>query len=239
MSYPRFRTLCIATTAALLAGHVALPLAAQEVLTDRTNEPTALRIEVALARRTLWVIAGTDTLREAPVSVSSGDELRFKDRHWRFETPAGRHVVRTKRVDPVWTPPDWHYAEAALEHGLNLKALPPTGITLPDGRRVAVFDQRVSVRLHDTLEWLPLPEDEHVVFASTLYVPPIGTRNREVRGVLGPYALYLGDGYLLHGTRDQTSVGTAVTHGCVRLRDEDISWLYHNVDVGTPVLIRP
>ncbi|MFL5575974.1 MAG: L,D-transpeptidase, partial [Gemmatimonadaceae bacterium] len=39
------------------------------------------------------------------------------------------------------------------------------------------------------------------------------------------------------GTPDEATVGAAVTHGCVRLRDADISWLYDNVPVGTPVYI--
>ena len=42
---------------------------------------------------------------------------------------------------------------------------------------------------------------------------------------------------MLHGTPDQNSIGLAATHGCVRLRDEDIEWLYENVPVGTKVYI--
>lgn len=211
---------------------------AKSASAQAVNSPRKVRIEVSLSDRTLWAISDRDTLLAAPVSVSSGEELRFGDQRWRFETPEGRHVIRTKRADPVWTPPDWHYAEAALAHGLNLEALPASGVTLRDGRRVAVHEGNVSVLLRDSVGWIPLPENEHIVFDSTLYIPPIGTRNREVRGELGPYALYLGDGYLLHGTRNQRGVGTATTHGCLRLRDEDITWLFLNVEVGTPVLIR-
>jgi L,D-transpeptidase YbiS len=49
--------------------------------------------------------------------------------------------------------------------------------------------------------------------------------------------LNLGDGYLLHGTPYKESIGLAATHGCVRLRDEDIEWLYDHVPVGTKVYI--
>ena len=45
------------------------------------------------------------------------------------------------------------------------------------------------------------------------------------------------DGYLLHGTPYDDSIGTAATHGCVRLRADDVQWLYENVPVGTPVYI--
>ena len=48
-------------------------------------------------------------------------------------------------------------------------------------------------------------------------------------GVLG--------GVLLHGTPHQNSIGKAATHGCMRLRDEDIEWLYQFVPVGTKLYI--
>jgi L,D-transpeptidase ErfK/SrfK len=55
---------------------------------------------------------------------------------------------------------------------------------------------------------------------------------------LGEYALQLAiPGYLIHGTNKPYGVGMRVTHGCVRLYPEDISRLYHEVQVGTPVRI--
>ncbi len=47
----------------------------------------------------------------------------------------------------------------------------------------------------------------------------------------------LSDGLLLHGTPHAGSIGASVTHGCVRLADDDIQWLYDNVPVGTKVYI--
>jgi lipoprotein-anchoring transpeptidase ErfK/SrfK len=82
-----------------------------------------------------------------------------------------------------------------------------------------------------------LPVDEHIVFDSTLFVPPFATRNRQVDGELGRFLLDLGDGYLFHGTPYEESIGTAATHGCLRLRDEDIAWLYDQVPIGTRVYI--
>ena len=40
-----------------------------------------------------------------------------------------------------------------------------------------------------------------------------------------------------HGTTDPSSVGGAVSSGCIRLRNEDIAKLYSMVAVGTPVYI--
>lgn len=41
----------------------------------------------------------------------------------------------------------------------------------------------------------------------------------------------------MHGTNNPASIGQAVSHGCIRLRNEDIAQLYHVVSVGTPVFI--
>ena len=75
------------------------------------------------------------------------------------------------------------------------------------------------------------------MFDNTLFIPPQGTKHRSIQGELGHYRLDLGDGYLLHGTPYARSIGAAVTHGCVRLADDDIEWLYENVPVGTKVYI--
>jgi lipoprotein-anchoring transpeptidase ErfK/SrfK len=51
------------------------------------------------------------------------------------------------------------------------------------------------------------------------------------------YRLLLANGVGLHGTPDKESIGRAATHGCIRLFDEDIAWLYEHVQVGARVLI--
>jgi lipoprotein-anchoring transpeptidase ErfK/SrfK len=54
---------------------------------------------------------------------------------------------------------------------------------------------------------------------------------------LGDYALYLGDGYLIHGTLYQRLLGRSVTHGCVRLGDADLEAVYNAAAIGTRVYI--
>lgn len=41
----------------------------------------------------------------------------------------------------------------------------------------------------------------------------------------------------IHGTPDSEPMGIPMSHGCVRMKNKDIAWLYDVVDVGTPVLI--
>jgi lipoprotein-anchoring transpeptidase ErfK/SrfK len=55
---------------------------------------------------------------------------------------------------------------------------------------------------------------------------------------LGARALYIGYGfYRIHGTTDPKSVGHAVSSGCIRLTNEDITDLYDRVGTGTRVVV--
>ncbi|WP_152669610.1 L,D-transpeptidase [Synechococcus sp. GFB01] len=42
-----------------------------------------------------------------------------------------------------------------------------------------------------------------------------------------------------HGTPQRDSIGRAVSHGCVRLFDEDVRELFELVQLGTPVTVLP
>ena len=43
---------------------------------------------------------------------------------------------------------------------------------------------------------------------------------------MGLYALYIGRLYAIHGTNANFGIGLRVSHGCVRLRNEDIKFLF-------------
>jgi len=196
-----------------------------------------LRVVVSLNDRELWAIIGPDTLLTAPIAVSTDETLEYAGRSWRFETPRGVRTVIDKKENPVWIPPEWHYAEVAQEHGLKLAAMISGKTVLSDGRVLDVRDDQVGVVDGKSGEFAYLPTDEEVIFDGTLFIPPIGTLNRRIEGELGRHMLDTGNGFLLHGTPNKSSIGTAATHGCIRLRDDDIAWLYDMIPVGTRVYI--
>lgn len=68
---------------------------------------------------------------------------------------------------------------------------------------------------------------------------PIPSRpeERAEPGVLGRYALGIGDGYFIHGTLYTRLLGTNVTHGCIRLGDADLAHVFKTVPLGATVLI--
>lgn len=74
-------------------------------------------------------------------------------------------------------------------------------------------------------------------------VPPVDSPLRRDAAMLGTSALYIGYELALHGTNKPELVlqpdpeHRRVSHGCIRLTNEDARTLYHLVDVGTPVLI--
>lgn len=209
-----------------------------EAARAKADRSKGYRIVVDLFAHSLYVIDGDDTLRAAPAATAMNASLTFGKKTWRFETPRGVRKVLSKDEDPSWTPPEWHYAEVALEHHLKLRTLNRGQVVrLQDGTKLLTRGDEVGVIYPGTKEFVPMELDEHVVFDNTLFIPPAGTKQRSIKGELGHYRLALGDGYLLHGTPYANSIGSSVTHGCVRLQDDDIEWLYENVPVGTRVYI--
>ncbi len=68
--------------------------------------------------------------------------------------------------------------------------------------------------------------------------PPKSSPDRYDDFSLGDYALYIGsDGYLIHGTVFQTLLGRRVTHGCIRLGDADLEYVFKTVPLGSRVYL--
>ena len=57
------------------------------------------------------------------------------------------------------------------------------------------------------------------------------------RGVLGSYALYFLKDFMIHGTLFEINLGKSITHGCVRVGNEDLEYLYEAVEIGWPIFI--
>lgn len=42
-----------------------------------------------------------------------------------------------------------------------------------------------------------------------------------------------------HGTTNESLIGQAVSHGCVRMKNNDIRALFESVELGTPIIVTP
>jgi L,D-transpeptidase YbiS len=112
-----------------------------------------------------------------------------------------------------------------------------TVLVHPSGKKVWTFDtplgeRRVIRKVRD-----PIWTKPDWAFVEEGFEPPENYSLRVDRVSLGDYALYLGDGYIIHGTLFQTLLGQGVTHGCVRLGDEDLEFVYQTIPVGARVYL--
>jgi lipoprotein-anchoring transpeptidase ErfK/SrfK len=213
----------------------------KQILVDSTEAADSIPyIVVSIADHRLWYKRGDQILFTTQVATGSGKVLaKGGGNKWKFETPRGRLVVESKETEPTWVPPDWHYVEMAKKKGYGLVHLVRgQPIKLSDGSAITVEGNEV-VRKSPDGQVIPfdVAEGREIVANKNIIIPPFGTTQRKYSGVLGTNRLNLGDGYALHGTDVPSSIGTSVSHGCVRLRNEDIETLYQMVPVGTAVYI--
>jgi lipoprotein-anchoring transpeptidase ErfK/SrfK len=60
-----------------------------------------------------------------------------------------------------------------------------------------------------------------------------------IQNPLGARAMYLGSTlYRIHGSNEPETIGHAVSSGCIRMTNEDVTDLYNRVGVGTMVVVR-
>jgi L,D-transpeptidase catalytic domain/Putative peptidoglycan binding domain len=119
------------------------------------------------------------------------------------------------------------------------------------------FYQRVDGKLKITHEWpvavgtggYPTPTGEYVV-TELRYMPTWINPAPDGWGASMPAMIPPGpsnplglrainwdaSGIRFHGTSDTGSIGTAASHGCVRMYNEDVIELYDMVEVGTPII---
>jgi lipoprotein-anchoring transpeptidase ErfK/SrfK len=95
------------------------------------------------------------------------------------------------------------------------------GDGMPSG---TVFKSRRPVKATKKM----LREDD-LVMTRILWLDGLETRNANTR-----------DRYVyIHGTNHEEEIGTAASHGCVRMKNDDVVELFDRVTEGTPVEIRP
>lgn len=242
------RTTAIVAGAALaaLAMLGAAPLSG--VATDHSTHAAAAqssaadpgrKVLVSLEQRHLWLVQDGDTIFSAPVAIGKGTVFRFAGKSYKFDTPRGERRILAKLDDPNWIPPDWHYYEKAVYRGLEPVHLQDGDrFELSDGTYIEVRSKEVG-RVNRWGNYHPFTPGSEIMFDGYIFIPPFGSPQREIPNALGPVKLSLGDGYLIHGTHryNTESIGSAASHGCIRMNNADVERLRDLVDVGTAVHI--
>src|SRR2546421_8940547 len=94
------------------------------------------------------------------------------------------------------------------------------GDNMPSG---TIFRSRVPLNSED-----PLPTTEDLVMSRILWLDGMDDHNANTR-----------DRFIyIHGTKHEDQIGTPASHGCIRMRNEDVVDLFELVDETTPVVIR-
>ncbi len=92
---------------------------------------------------------------------------------------------------------------------------------------------KVNVKLKDP--WWYKPDWAYI--EEGLPIPSLYSPRRYQPGVLGDFALGFGNGYLIHGTLYKRFLGLPITHGCVRLDDEDMRIVFQTMSHGNRIYI--
>jgi L,D-transpeptidase YbiS len=86
-----------------------------------------------------------------------------------------------------------------------------------------IFKARVALGPDD-----PLPDTEDFVTSRILWLDGLEEHNENTR-----------DRFIyIHGTRHEDKIGRPDSHGCIRMRNDDVIELFDLVDETTPVVIR-
>lgn len=213
-------------------------------------------IVVSTEENKLYLMRGGQKLFETPVSTGKGATTVDGGRTMIFDTPIGKFHVISKEQNPVWVPPDWHYAEEARKRGMRVVQLTPgssidadTGNAAQKGaagvwswigssgsKRVLTVQGNSVVEIDNGVAH-ELPPGQMITAGDAIVIPPIGTPQRKFDKVLGSFRLNLGDGYAIHGTQAANQLGRSVSHGCVRVGNADLARLYAMANVGDEVII--
>jgi len=186
-------------------------------------------------KKTLWIWVAGALLAGAPAAEAQGRAAAPAGTGVRVRSEA---VLRGRNVVVI----DLDRNRLLFTRGRRVLWSAPvgtgTGLRLSTGREAwnfrtpnGTFHVTYKAREPDWIapDWyflenkLPVPEEN-------------SPRRRFPRG-LGAAAVYLGDGLAIHGTDKPELLGQRVSHGCIRLSDADALRLYHNVQVGTEIMV--
>jgi L,D-transpeptidase ErfK/SrfK len=153
---------------------------------------------------------------ETLASISADFRVSLQNLH--SANPGVAHVQAGQRIQIPGIP-----EPSSISYSIQISVKKRTLALFQHGRLVKIYPIAVGKMLTHT------PTGEFVVI------------NRELNPG-GPYGvMWLSlskQGYGIHGTNDPSSIGKAVSHGCVRMYNRDVLELAHTIPNGTRVVIK-
>jgi lipoprotein-anchoring transpeptidase ErfK/SrfK len=198
----------------------------------------------------LYIVPSFQEMGKRQKTYTVSSELKNDPDYKKQITSLGRDVQRLSRKFTNYTPGQSYIVINTTDNRFflyrNKKLIREgfcssgsyTRLSTADGNREWIFktpkgqfwiQQKITKPLWIRPDWSFVEEG--------LPIPPPNDESRFEFGVLGDYAMSLGDGYLMHGTLYKRFLGMPVTHGCVRLNDEDLEAIYNTLNIGSKVYI--
>lgn len=217
------------------------------------GRPVALLVGVTALVATVWIAAaGTGyAFAPAPTRASLGEvdvpsdsagarrlfaKLQTQNKQLaaalKKMSPTGTYVVVDQTQNRLYLMKDQDVARTAV-------CSAGSGMVLKDagGSRKWVFDTPRGVfKVRNKIQ-NPIWKKPDWAFVEEGKPVPRNPADRFESGTLGKYALYLEDGYMIHGTLYTRLLGRSVTHGCIRLGPDDLQAVWDASPIGTPVFI--
>jgi hypothetical protein len=201
-------------------------------------EPSEMRVStVCFAALASLAAASCAHLPQEGPGPEPIDEPRFEAR---LGTAPAREYLR--RAEGMYVVVDLDANELRFHQGREILWSAPVGTGT--GLRLDSDDGNWDFSTPNGVFYVQMKEldpvwilpDWHFVKAN-LPIPPEDSPKRRQPGALGAAAIYLGDEISIHGTDKPELLGLRVSHGCIRLSNTSARRLFHNVQVGTPVII--
>jgi len=193
---------------------------------DATVSASGASLEVVSAEngRKLRDNLLTDQLRAAVLNADADHTIAAR-------TNPVMPAVRTKEVAeayPTYLTLDRSSYTLRLWEDLKLArtytvAVGQEGLETPEGQ-YGIQDKQVEPTWH-------VPESDWAGDLAGQSIPPGPSNPLKARWM----GIFEGAG--IHGTEETSSLGTAASHGCVRMAIPDVEELYDRVEVGTPIYI--
>ncbi len=160
-------------------------------------------------------------------------QRRALESKFRQQAPKGTYIIIDQTHNRLYLKKDESILlEAKCSAGSGLVLQEETG----KNRRWIFDTPRGSFRVLNRLE-RPVWKKPDWAFVEEGMPIPKNPSERFEYGTLGEYALYFGDGYMIHGTLYERLLGRNVSHGCIRLGKEDLRKVWAAAPIGTPIYI--
>ena len=199
----------------------------------------------------LYIVPGAqDMAVRQKIKITNPEELKKDPAYIKQLSSLSKDVQRLSRKYTAYTPGQSYLVINTTDNRFllyrNNKVMREgfcssgsyTQLTNSEGSRQWIFktpkgrfwiQQKITKPLWKRPDWSFVEEG--------LPIPPPNDESRYEYGVLGDYGMSLGDDYLIHGTIYKRFLGMPVTHGCVRLGDEDLEVIYNTLNIGSKVYI--